>query len=120
MTKEEIRTSINEDNIIATIEVEGKKLVIFYSKWFKGLYSYFNSDEEMRNYLKDNSESVFKEFIEQAKIDDEYWLNIASTDDFCYFKFKGSSSCQTLLLDQLIIFRPLIERFITHAKQGTF
>lgn len=119
MTKEEIRTSINEDNIIATIEVEGKKLVIFYSKWFKGLYSYFNSDEEMRNYLKDNSESVFKEFIEQAKIDDEYWLNIASTDDFSYFKFKGSS-CQALLLDQLIIFRPLIERFITHAKQGTF
>lgn len=110
-----INLSTNE--IISTINVEDKKLIIFYSKAYNGAWYYFKDDQEMGNYIENNPNSAHK-FIMEGEEKNTYYLNIASTQNFGYFEWKGSSECHTLLKYQLDIFMPIIEAFISKVKEG--
>lgn len=98
-------------NPICTLEVNGKKLFVIYSKRHYGLYSLFSADKRMYQYIQDNREDAFYSAID-AKDSNNYVLNIASTNDFGYFEWKNNI---TLLNYQLDIFAPIIQMFITEA-----
>lgn len=109
---------VDTNNTIATIDVEEKKLIIFYSKAFDGAWQHFKTDAEMYDYIRDNLNQAFNCFLVKDEKEKIYWLNIASTENFGYFKWKGSPECFYLLKYQLDIFGPLIDNFIMFAKKG--
>ena len=108
---------LNTDGVISTINVEDKKLIIFYSKAYNGAWYYFKDDQEMGDYIESNPNLAHK-FLMKGEKENTCYLNIASTQNFGYFKWRNSSECLTLLKYQLEIFNPIIDYFIIHAKKG--
>ena len=99
---------------VATITSAGKQLKVIYSKMEQGLYLSFSSDERLADYILREPELAF---CEAVIIDEKgiYWLNIASTEDFGYFDWKGMPD---LLERQLVAFTPIIQKFIKNATAG--
>lgn len=108
--------NLSTEEVIATINVEDKKVIIFYSKAYNGAWNYFKDDRKMGDYIESNPDA--HKFLIKGEEEDTYYLNIASTQNFGYFKWRNSSECLTLLKYQLEIFNPIIDYFIVHAKKG--
>lgn len=100
---------------IANICANGKILQIIYDKMEDCLSYYFNTDEEMVEYINNNIDEVFNHFV-QKKAKEVYVLNIASTENFAYF--TDWEGMETLLSNQLKIFMPIIQQFIFYANIG--
>lgn len=109
---------LDSNELISTIGVEEKKLILFYTQMYDGAWRHFKTDTEMYEYINDKPDQAFNYFLDKDEEEGIYYLNIASTQTFGYFKWKGSSMSHTLLLQQLDIFRPLIDMFISKAKEG--
>ena len=88
-------------------------LHIVYDKRETGLHTVFSSDSQIYDYINTNIEMALMEAID--KVDSvNYCLNIASTEDFGYFKWKDN---RTLFDRQIKIFQPIIDKFIFEMLQ---
>lgn len=94
--------------IIFTVEVKDKKLRVIYSKQEYGLYSFFSSDDRIKDYILNHIEEAFFDAVALEE-DGVYSINIASVSDFGAFEWKNAPE---LLHKQLSIFMPVIQKFV--------
>lgn len=92
------------------------RLLLIYDKKSEGLHQLFTSEAEIKDYILQDTEKAFYSAI---KIQNEYVfsLNIASTEDFGAFDWENAKE---LLNKQLLIFMPIIQKFIVDALTDTF
>lgn len=114
--KEIQRNRSFEEEIIARIEVRGKILIVVYNKCLPGLYKSDTSDEEIRDYIRNNTEEAFSTAVQKHK-DGYYILNIASVDNLG--SLRWTPFAKNLLNGQLEIYHPLIQKFIVDAYSRT-
>lgn len=104
---------MDSSSIISQITIKDKVLIIFYDQLVYGLFSKFNTDDEVKTYIEESLENAFQESI-LKKNNSPYLLNIASTEKFGAFPWEGGWPKQ-YLNKQLSIFMPIIQKFIADA-----
>lgn len=92
------------------------RLLLIYDKVSEGLHQLFTSDAEMKDYILQDTEKAFYSAI-NTQDDYVFSLNIASTEDFGAFDLENAKD---LLNKQLLIFIPIIQKFIVNALTDTF
>jgi hypothetical protein len=81
----------------------------------EGLHQLFTSDVEMKDYILQDTEKAFYSAINMQD-DYVFSLNIASAEDFGAFDLENAKD---LLNKQLLIFIPIIQKFIVDALTDT-
>lgn len=91
-----------------------KHLIIVWDKLLPSLAQYFTTDVEMQQFIKDNTDKLYKERFTLLfdKVDKStYILNVCTVEDFGAFEL-GSKFGQKLVEKQMSVFLPIIKRFI--------
>lgn len=95
---------------IDVVQVGNSKLVVFYDKEYDGLWRDFASDDEIKNYIRNDIDIAFKRAVK--KEGNMYFLNVASVENFGFIPEKDFLiSMKELITDLMQIYQPLIERF---------
>lgn len=110
---EKIKFELGVGDIIATINVKGFTLLVCFGSEYE-----INIDNSIvQEAINSDIEKAFDSFIK--KIDDKtYFIEIKPNVQYGNFPWKEGWS-KNLLNKQLIIYMPLIQKFIADAMTGT-
>jgi len=100
------------------ITINGKTLFVVWDIDYGGCYQMnFKDDQEMRNFIANNTEEIFPYAIEKES-DKNYILNIITIENFGAFPWE-SDWAMNLLKRQIETFTPIIKLFMNYALDGT-
>lgn len=102
--------------IITQITVKDKTLVVFYDQLEYGLFSKFNTDREIYDYIRSDVNKAFNNAVFKKK-NAPYFLNIASTQRLGNFSWDDFS--RRHLDCMLSIYMPIIQKFIADVRTDT-
>lgn len=111
--RQHVEYSDIQGDIISKIIVNGKTLAIFYNKCVDGLH-HLHSDEEVKTFIADNLDIAYDYAIMECG-NNIFCLNIASTVNYGDFDWEGDAWSNNLLKQQIHIYKPLIEKFLSDA-----
>lgn len=98
-------------DVITTVEVNGKKLIVFYNKTEDGLFYQFSfrrkTQEDMEDFIKQNPQEVYKNFVKKYQ-NNIYLLNVAMVDNMGSMSMKEQAR-------EIESFLPVIQEFIIQA-----
>lgn len=105
---------------LAKIDINGRTLYIIYNKMIEGLHSLGEvlPDNEVCVFIKDNIDIAYDYAINKND-EGSFVLNIASYENFGEFDWDGDPWSDSLLKRQLEIYKPLIQKFMIDAMNGS-